>query len=277
EFTDYRKTSVTAGKNIVSAVTVVEVPPITVAAVRLYDEDETGLFVVYENWAENLDKELYYRITTPKEKSNKPVPDNYCDVRVTVHTNPDKVTGVPSKIPDLFEVRVGGGTLDSRLKYAMGKLGKQITFDDFSKSGNFVDVIGVTKGKGFTGHVKRFGVKLLPRKNRKHRRMIGTLGPWHPDWVRFTVPQAGQMGSHQRTVPNIRVIKYGKVGESDDINIKGGFVGYGQVRSDYILLHGSIPGASKRLIKLRDPSRQKSQNVDKINITYISKESKQGD
>ncbi|EQB66893.1 MAG: hypothetical protein AMDU2_EPLC00006G0450 [Thermoplasmatales archaeon E-plasma] len=277
EFTDYRKSSVTAGKNIVSAVTVVEVPPMTVAAIRLYDEDETGLVVVYEKWADNLEKEVYYRITTPKEKTEKPLPESYSEVRVTVHTNPDKITGIPTKIPDLFEVRIGGGTLDARLKFAMEKLGKQVTFEDFSKPGNFVDVTAVTKGKGFTGHVERFGVKLLPRKNRKHRRMIGTLGPWHPDWVRFTVPQAGQMGSHQRTVPNIRVLKHGKTDGTDDINVKGGFVGYGEVRSDYILLHGSIPGPSKRLVKLRDPSRQKSTNVDKLNITYISKESKQGD
>ena len=41
----------------------------TVAALRLYAEDETGLVVVYEKWADNLEKEVYYRITTPKEKT----------------------------------------------------------------------------------------------------------------------------------------------------------------------------------------------------------------
>ena len=127
------------------------------------------------------------------------------------------------------------------------------------------------------GRVERFGVKLLPRKNRKHRRMIGTLGPWHPDWVRNTVPQAGQMGFQQRTAYNLRVLKVGPKTEVESVNPKGGFVGYGLVRNDYVLLHGSVPGPSKRLIKLRDAARQRVSTAEKITLSYISVESKQGD
>ena len=63
----------------------------------------------------------------------------------------------------------------------------------------------------------------------------------------------------------------------DEINVKGGFLKYGLVRNDYILLYGSISGPSKRLIKMRDPARQAVPNTDKVDITYISRESKQGD
>ena len=281
EMTDYRKYSVTAGQSIASAVTVVEVPPLNVVGIRYYEETDEGLRTLSEKWAETLNKDLLRRIPkrTKKEGEEKSLPvspDSLSDVRLIVSTNPDSVTGVPSKTPDIFEVKISGSDLQSRLKYAEEHLGKEIKFSDFSKPGNFVDVIGVTKGKGFQGHIKRFGVKLLPTKNRKHRRMIGTLGPWHPDWVRNTVPQAGQVGFHQRTFHNIRVLKYSSE-KDEDINVKGGFPQYGLVRSEYVLLHGSVPGASKRLIKMRDPARQKTPSLEAVTISYVSKESKQGD
>jgi len=277
EMVDYRKSSVTAGQSIMSAVTIIEVPPLSVVGIRYYDNDESGLFVVAEEWAQDLDKDLFKRLPERKKKSESPTVNEVIDVRLIVSTNPSEVTGVPSKTPEIFEIRIGGSDLKEKIEYAKGKLGKKISFDEFSTPGKFVDAISITKGKGFTGHVQRFGVKLLPYKNRKHRRMIGTLGPWHPDWVRNTVPQAGQKGTHQRTASNIRVLKYAKKESNEDINVKGGFPGYGIVRSDFILVHGSIPGPSKRLVKMRDPARQKSSNIENLTISYISKESKQGD
>lgn len=277
EMVDYRKTSVTKGQNIMSAVTVVEVPPLTVAGIRYYDETIEGLRIVSEKWSENLSKELHGRITQAKSRKEAPMVTEVSDVRLIVHTNPQMVTGVPSKTPEIFEVRIGGNDVKEKMKFADEHLGKQLHFSDFSKAGNFADVIGVTKGKGFQGHVKRFGVKLLSKHNRKHRRMIGTLGPWHPDWVRNTVPQAGQIGTHQRTAHNIRILKYAKNEAEDEINVKGGFTGYGLVRTEYVLLHGSVPGAAKRLIKFRDPARQQVPSVDELTITYVSRESKQGD
>ncbi len=277
EMVDYRKSSTTAGRNVMAAVTVVEVPPAKIVALRGYRESEDGLRIAYEKWADNLDKSIYKVILETKERKENTVPDDICEVRVIMMVMPEEITGVPKKIPELYETRVGGSSIDARLKYAQDKLGKEVSFTDFSKAGNFVDVISVTKGKGFTGHVERFGVKLLPKKNRKHRRMIGTLGPWHPDWVRWQVPQAGQMGSHQRTQHNMRVLKYAKSQGNDDINVKGGFVNYGLVRTNYVLVHGSIPGSIKRLIKFRDPARQKKVSVDNIQLAYVSRESKQGD
>ncbi len=278
QMTDYRKTSVTAGKTIMAPVTVLEVPPLNVMAIRYYEEGDNGLRVFAEKKADNIDKSVFKRIPEIKNKSNKEIEiKDIIDVRLIVHTNPKLVSGIPSKIPEIFEIRIGGGTIEERVKLADEKLGKELHFNDFSTNGSFIDVISVTKGKGFQGVVKRFGVKLLPKNNRKHRRMIGTLGPWHPDWVRNTVPQAGQVGLHQRTLHNIRVIKYDVKDHVDDINVKGGFLNYGLVKNDYVLLYGSISGPVKRLIKFRDPARQRVAAVENIDITYISKESKQGD
>ncbi len=278
QMTDYRKTSVTAGKTIMAPVTVVEVPPLKVISVRYYEDGDNGLKIFAEKKADDIDKEVFKRIPEIKNKNPREIElKDVSDVRLLVHTNPGLVSGIPSKTPEIFEIRVGGSTMEDRIKLAEEKLGKELNFTDFTSDGSFVDTISVTKGKGFQGVVKRFGVKLLPKKNRKHRRMIGTLGPWHPDWVRNTVPQAGQVGLHQRTLHNIRVVKYGKKEDINDINVKGGFLNYGLVKNDYILLYGSVSGPAKRLIKLRDPARQKVVNAEKVEITYISKESKQGD
>lgn len=278
EMVDYRKYSTTAGQNIVSAATVVEVPPLFVIGLRYYGEDYRGKITLGEMWADNLPKELIRRIPERKEKRESSMDGALVsDVRMIVCTNPNAVTGIPSKSPEIFELPVSGGTVKEKEEYVKGFLGKEIPFSEFSAPGKFVDVISVTKGKGFQGTVKRFGVKLLSHKNRKHRRMIGTLGPWHPDWVRNTVPQAGQVGSHQRTVHNIRVLHYGTKEDTANINVKGGFVSYGLVRNDYVLLHGSIPGSSKRLIKMRLPSRQKVPDSATMSLNYVSLESKQGD
>ncbi len=278
QMTDYRKTSVTAGKTIMAPVTVVEVPPLKVMAIRYYEDGDNGLKIFAEKRADNIDKEVFKRIPEIKNKNSKEIElKDVSDVRLLVHTNPKLVPGIPSKTPEIFEIRIGGSTIEDRIKLAEEKLGKELHFTDFTSDGAFIDAISVTKGKGFQGVVKRFGVKLLPKKNRKHRRMIGTLGPWHPDWVRNTVPQAGQVGLHQRTLHNIRVVKYGKKEDVNDINVKGGFLNYGLVKNDYVLLYGSISGPAKRLIKLRDPARQKVVKAEKVEITYISKESKQGD
>ncbi len=278
EMVDYRKYSVTAGQNIVSAATVIEVPPIKVLAIRYYADDYQGKKTVGESWAEDIPRELNEVLPKRGEQTTFQADDpSISEIRLLVCTEPKEITGVPKKSPDVFEVKVGGSTIKEIDDYCKENLGKTVAFSEFSSPGKFVDVIGVTKGKGFQGHVKRFGVKLLTHKNRKHRRMIGTLGPWHPDWVRNTVPQAGQIGTHQRTAHNIRILQLGTKDAISNINVKGGFPGYGLVRNDYVLLHGSIPGPSKRLVKFRDTVRQTVPDAETMTVSYVSLESKQGD
>ena len=157
---------------------------------------------------------------------------------------------------------------------AKSLLGKEINVKDFTSEGQMVDVIAVTVGKGFQGAVKRWGVKLLHHKNSKHRRMAGTMGPWHPSYVMSEVPQAGQVGYHKRTEYNKRVLKIGTDGT--EVTPNGGFLHYGVVSNQYIILHGSVPGPSKRLVRIRDPIRFKGVKVEQPELTYVSTESKQG-
>lgn len=270
--------SVTAGVEIQIPVTVVETPPIVVAGVRVYERASVGVSCLSEVWAEKPAKGLERRVPLPeKGKENwtrvEGVKKRVEEVRLIVHTQPDLVTGIPKKAPDILELRVTGGSVEQRLAFAKERLGKELKFTDFAGTGKYVDVVSVTKGKGFQGHVKRFGVKLLTHKNSKHRRMIGTLGPHFPSYVTFRVPQGGQMGCHQRTEYNKLILKYGEKGE--EISPAGGFLHYGLVRNPYVLIHGSLPGPSKRLVKFRDPARPPVKSFDKIELTYVSVASRQ--
>jgi large subunit ribosomal protein L3 len=275
---DFRPTSTTSGQEVMVPVTVVEVPPMKVVGIRLYEDSAYGMNTKREVWSDNLDKELLRTLPIPG-KGVKPDLDSLSEedvdeVRVIMHSKPYTVPSIPKKAPEIMEMRIGGGSIKDRIDYARKLLGKDVDFNEFQVEGAMVDIISVTKGKGFQGLNKRFGVKLLTHKNSKHRRMIGTQGPWHPSWIMSTVPNSGQMGYHKRTEYNKRILKVGK--DPSEINPKGGFIHYGNITNGYVLIHGSIPGVTKRLIRFRDPVRLKGVKISSPEITYVSTASKQG-
>ncbi|MEC7977107.1 MAG: 50S ribosomal protein L3 [Candidatus Thermoplasmatota archaeon] len=279
---DYRKKSTTAGQEIRMPVTIVEIPPMKVIGARGYIQDTYGLRTLTEAWEKKIDKDLERTLPIPKghnaKEAWKKMSDNDLEeIRLLVHTQPRMVTGIPKKRPEIMEMAVGGGSLDAQIEFAKEMMGKEFTMSDFTQDGEMLDAIAVTTGYGFQGHVKRWGVKLLTHKNSKHRRMIGNLGPFSPGYVVSTVPQAGQTGYHQRTEYNKRLLKIGD--NPDEINPKGGFLNYGLIRGNYALLHGSLPGPSKRLIRFRKAVRFHGKKTDAIvapEITMISQESQQG-
>ena len=277
---DDRKNSPTYGEEIAVPVTVIECPPMKVLGIRVYKNTPYGLQIAGEVWTNDVDEYLARRLNIPKKNPDveklKEIED-IAEVRLITYTQPYKITGVPKKVPDVMEQKVGGSDMNAVLDYAIAKLGQEIRISEVFQEGQLIDVIAITKGKGFQGPVKRWGVITLDAKHArssKHRR-VGTLGPWTPHRVRWTVPQAGQMGFHQRTEYNKRIIKIGENGE--EITPKGGFVHYGVIRSDYVLISGSVPGPVKRLIRMRDAIRPPQKVVyEGINVLYISTSSKQG-
>ncbi|MEW6070924.1 MAG: 50S ribosomal protein L3 [Candidatus Thermoplasmatota archaeon] len=273
---DYRPTSTTSGQEVQVPVTIIETPPMKVVGIRLYERTPYGLRTFTEIWCDKLDEELAKRTSLPKKrKEAKKIDfDKVEDVRVIAHTLPKNVTGIPKKVPELMEIRIGGGTIEERIKYANLILGKEIDITQYAKDGKMVDVVAVTKGKGWQSAIKRWGVKLLSHKDSKRRRMIGTQGPWNPSYVMREVPQGGQTGYHQRTEYNKRILKIGE--KPDEIIPTGGFVNYGIIRNKYLVIHGSVPGTVKRLVRLRDPIRAKGVFVEKPELRYISIASKQG-
>ena len=247
--------------------------------VRFYESSIVGLKTAGEVWAKDLDPLLGKRLSVPKNHDESTFAKydglDIEDVRILAYTQPKMVTGVPKKVPDLMELRIAGGTVDERVEYAKKILGTEVNFTDFVNEGALTDVIAVTKGKGFQGVTKRWGVKLLSHRNSKHRRGIGNLGPKRPGYVRSTVPESGQMGYHQRTEFNKKIIKVGTDGS--EVTPKGGFLSYGEVRNNYVLVYGSVPGPTKRLIRFRDATRMpKKADTEALDVTYVSTESKQG-
>lgn len=274
---DDRKNSKTYGEEILVPVTVIEAPPMKVAGIRVYKETQYGLQIAKEVWTSQVDAFLDRRVKIPKNDGDiealRSVEGD--EVRVITYTQPYLITGVPKKVPDVMEQKVGG-SFEKALEYAISKLGKEVRVSEVFKEGAIVDVSAITKGKGFEGVVKRWGVITLDAKHArssKHRR-VGTLGPWLPHRVRWTVPQYGQMGFHQRLEFNKRIVKIGTNGE--EITPKGGFPHYGVVRNDYVLIAGSVPGSVKRLVRIRDAIRPPKVEFTGVNVVYVSTSSKQG-
>ncbi len=280
---DDRKGALTAGQEINVPATVIETPPLVVCAIRLYKSTASGLNAGIEVWASELPKELSRALNLPKKYEAQKVTEQaealikegkIADIRVITCTQP-WTSNVPKRKPDLLEIRVGGGPVEERWNYSKGLLGKQVRATDVFKEGEFADVLAITTGKGFQGPVKRWGIKILPRKTEEGHRQVGTLGPWSPPRVMWTVPAAGQMGYHQRTEFNKRILKMGSDGK--EITPSGGFLRYGLVKGEFVVLAGSVPGPTKRLVQLRRPVRlPPGAPTSPPSLTHISTASQQG-
>jgi large subunit ribosomal protein L3 len=175
-----------------------------------------------------------------------------------------------------MENRIGGGDVAKRFEFAKSLMGKAVSIKDVFAPGELVDISAITKGKGVQGPVKRWGVSIQKRKHARSgkKRHIGTLGPWNPHRIRWQVPQLGQTGYHQRTEYNKRIVKLGD--KAEEITPAGGFLHYGVLRNDYVVLKGSIPGPIKRMVRIRPAVRPKQTPKQGPEITYISTQSKQG-
>lgn len=271
--TDNKATSPTKGESIAMPVTVVECPPLKVAGVRCYHSRNHKPVLATQVWADKLDKDLSRVLPLPKQSKTKIdslKPEQFCEFRLFVHTQP-RLANL-KKTPEVFEVGLGGNAAQ-QLEYAKSVLGKDLKITDVFAQGQQVDSHSISTGKGLQGPVKRFGVSIRSHKSEKTKRGPGAVGPWHGNF-NWPVAHAGQMGYHQRTEYNKQIIQIGE--DPAKINPAGGFVHYGIVTSPYVLIKGSLPGSSKRLIKLTTPLRQnKHFPKEAPAVTHISVASKQ--
>jgi large subunit ribosomal protein L3 len=272
-------------KEIFKAVTVIETPPIIPLALRAYGLNSKGqLSSIGEFWIE-LPKELEINRRIKGFSYNQELMKKHLDdiisklneikyFKILVSTQPKLIPALGKKVPDILEIKLAGGNLKAQLDYSLQILGKPLDVKEVFKEGQLVDIIGVTKGKGFQGVIKRFGVQELPRwhKHRKGSRKVGAKGPslGTPSYV----PQPGQMGFHKRTEYNKRILKISD--NPEEINPKGGFIRYGLVRNTYLLIAGSTIGAKKRPLIIRYPIRPTYDFKTAPKIIYIYLESQQG-
>jgi large subunit ribosomal protein L3e len=301
-------------KEVVEAVTILEAPSIIIAGVVGYIETPRGLRALTTVWAQHLSREfkrrLYKNWVNSKKKAfskyakkwedEKTITaqlnriKKYCQVvRVIAHTQLNHLN-FRQKKAHVLEIQVNGGkNIAEKVDFAKSQFEKEIRVGQVFQQNEMLDIIGVTKGKGFEGTTTRWGTKRLPRKTHRGLRRVGCIGGWHPARVRYSVARAGQNGYHHRTEINKKVyrigvgVKYdgGKTNASTiaDLTEKsitplGGFPYYGVVNHDYVMIKGCCVGTKKRPLILRKSliPQTSRRALEQINLKFIDTSSKIG-
>eukprot|EP00919_Chromeraceae_sp_WS-2016_P004979 GHVR01011772.1.p1 GENE.GHVR01011772.1~~GHVR01011772.1.p1 ORF type:complete len:389 (+),score=69.41 GHVR01011772.1:79-1245(+) len=296
-------------KEIVEAVTILEAPPMCVVGFVGYVETPQGLRALTTVWAGHLSDECRRRFYKNWYKSKKKAFTKYkknsedgtkreaeinrakehCQfIRAIVHTQVSKVK-LGQKKAHIMEVQINGGTISDKVDFCTGMFEHELPVSAVFTENETIDVIGITKGKGFKGVVARWGVTRLPRKTHRGLRKVACIGAWHPARVQFQVPRAGQCGFHHRTEKNKKIYRIGKSGDpkgattEQDLTEKpitpiGGFPHFGEVNEDWLMLKGCLVGPKKRIITLRKPLIEQVSRpaLEKITLKFIDTSSKYG-
>jgi len=302
-------------KEKVEAVTIIETPPLKVVGLVGYIETPRGLRALATVWANHLDqgtlrrfyknwvnskKKAFSNYQTESAKDPKKVEvqlnriRKYCTaVRAIVHTQHNLVKNIRQKKNNIFEIQINGGkSIADKVAFGTGFFEKEFRIDQVFGQNEIVDVLGVTKGKGFTGVIKRWGVRHLQKKSHRGYRKVGCIGAWHPARVAWTVARAGQSGFFHRTELNKKIYRIGK-GERGgaknnattdaDITEKnitplGGFPHYGTVKDDFVIIKGCCVGPRKRFLLLRKSMlvQTSREYLEPINLKFIDTSSKLG-
>merc|ERR1711970_113404 len=216
-------------------------------------------------------------------------------VRAICHTQMQGLS-IRQKKAHLIEIQVNGGSIADKVDWCKDNFEKEVAVNTVFAKNEMLDCIGITKGRGYHGVTSRWHTKELPRKTHKGLRKVACIGAWHPSRVAFSVARSGQKGYHHRTEINKKVYRVG-VGEhtvdgkliknnaateaditDKSINPVGGFVHYGLVKSDFVMIKGCCMGGKKRAITLRKSLLTHSSRtaMEKINLKFIDTTSKMG-
>jgi large subunit ribosomal protein L3e len=275
-------------KEKVEAVTIIETPPLKIVGLVGYIDTPRGLRALSTVWAQHLDqgtlrrfyKNWYnskrkaftnYQAEVAKDPKRTEAQLNrirkYCTiVRVIAHTQVNLMKNIRSKKNNIFEIQINGGkNISEKVDFGFKNFEQEIRVDQVFGQNELLDIVGVTKGKGFSGVMKRWGTRHLQKKSHRGYRKVGCIGAWHPARVSWTVARAGQEGFFHRTEINKKIYRIGKGERSGvknnattdyDITEKnitplGGFPHYGVVRDDFLIIKGCCVGPKKRFLLLR--------------------------
>jgi len=306
-------------KEAVEMVTILETPPLVVVGLVGYVATPRGLRTLTTVWAHHLTETVKRRFYKNWYRAKKKAfskysahitahgdgdikeqlkrMSKYCSViRVLAHTQIRKVK-LRQKKAHLMEIQINGGaTVADKVKWGYDLFERQVPVDTVFTQNDFVDLIGVTKGKGYAGVISRWGCAMLQRKTHRGYRKVACIGAWHPARVRWTVSRAGQQGYHHRTEINKKVYRIGKPAKdektgklewnastSSDLTEKnitplGGFPHYGEVNDYFMMIKGCVVGPKKRIITIRKslvPGTSRSA-LEEITLKFIDTSSKFG-
>ncbi len=268
-----KKKSSSYGQKIAVPATVIEAPDLKVVGARFYKEDQSVFkkSAVFEFTV--FDKFLKKRVTGKKQKEKPNVEEvlkqkeKADSLRLLVSVNP-KDTTIGQKKPHLLELPLSG-SYEDQISYLKEKINKVITAEEVFKKDDLLDAKAVTIGHGFTGPVKRFGIKIERPKSQQIQRHVGCIGPWNPSTIMYTVPRAGQHGFYNRTTFNKKLLMIDK--DAEKVLPKKGFKNYGIIKNNYFVVAGMIPGPVKRIVTLRKSIRKPKQRLEISEIENILK------
>uniref|UniRef100_A0A2K5M837 60S ribosomal protein L3 n=1 Tax=Cercocebus atys TaxID=9531 RepID=A0A2K5M837_CERAT len=293
-------------KEVVEAVTVVETPPMVVVGIVGYMETPRGLQTFKTVFAEHISDECKRHFYKNWDKSKKEAFTKYCkkwqdeDGKKQLEKDFSSMKKYCQVIrvikAHLMEIQVHGGTVAEKLDWARERLEQQVPVNQVFGQDEMIDVIRVTKGKGYKGVTTRWHTKKLPHKTHRGLRKVACIGAWHPAHVAFSVARAGQKGYHHRTEINKNIYKIGqgylikdgkliKNNASTDydlsdksVNPLGGFVHYGEVTNDFVMLKDCVVGTKKWVLTLRKSLlvQTKPRALEKIDLKFTDTTSKFG-
>jgi len=303
-------------KDIVHACSVVECPPMKIVGLVGYIQTPRGMRTLATVWAAQLDNDVKRRFYKNWMNSKKKAFSKYADrfkqddksktsikrdlerikkycttVRVLAATQVRKLNLRQVK-SHIMEIQVNGGTIAKKVDWAFSKFEQEVSVGEVFADNECIDTIGVTKGKGTQGVIKRFGINRLPRKTHRGLRKVACIGAWHPAAVKWTVARRGQLGYHSRTEINKKIYRVGAgavrgvtnnattAADAVEKNITpvGGFPHYGVVNQDFLLIKGGIIGTRKRPVILRKSIFPTTRNwmTEQLEVKFIDTSSKFG-
>jgi large subunit ribosomal protein L3 len=199
-----------------------------------------GMTQVYDDQGRRVSVTVIEAGPCPVVQVKKPGTDGYCAAQLGFdEQKPKRLTkaqvghfekaGVkPCKVTKEFALDEGEEV----------KAGDSVTVSIFSGV-KYVDVTGVTKGRGFAGVFRRYGIGGGPNTHGGHsKRRIGSIGARDlPGWVEKGKRMPGHMGAVNRKVKNLTVV---------------------QIRSEdnLLLVEGSIPGPKNGVVIIRKAQKK---------------------
>ena len=202
---------------VLTPVTVLQAGPCVVTQVKTLDND--GYEAIQVGYGEKKE-----RVTT-KDVSGKKVIRNPHGAGKAEVGHFKKANTTPKQFVREFRV-------ENASEYVAGE--SVIKADVFAE-GDKIDVTAKSKGKGFAGGIKRFGMHTGPKTHgSKYHRHAGSNGcATDPGKVFKGKKMAGHMGAERVTVQNLEIVKI-------------------DAENDIILVKGSVPGPKKSLVMIKE-------------------------
>lgn len=158
--------------------------------------------------------------TVKERRVNKPLKGHYAKAQVAPHRRLKELRSEDSEEMQGLEV------------------GAELRADLFS-AGDYVDVTGTSKGKGYAGVIKRWNFHRGPMGHGSmYHRRVGSLGATDPQRVFKGRKMPGRMGGERRTVQGLQVVRVDS-------------------ERNLLLIRGSVPGPNGAWLEIRETVKAK--------------------